>query len=141
MRSSLSRVPFYDPNIVRHPYKKDPKMDPNLESYPYLISYYTVLLPRPRPLSFPNLILGKPAAQNTCQCHFRSIIVSMVLAFYNSQFQKRRSPKLMPRLMVSSKFHNMMDVTCSIVINVVSVSIVFSLKCTFFQSFLKFGAH
>ena len=29
------RVPFSVPIIVRHPYKKDPERDPNLENYPY----------------------------------------------------------------------------------------------------------
>ena len=30
------RVPFWVPNIVRHPYKQDPKRDPKLENHPYL---------------------------------------------------------------------------------------------------------
>ena len=34
MGSSLIRVPFQVPNIVRHPYKKDPERDPNSENYP-----------------------------------------------------------------------------------------------------------
>ena len=28
------RVAVWVPNIVRHPYKKDPKRDPNVENYP-----------------------------------------------------------------------------------------------------------
>ena len=28
-------VPFEVPSIVRHPYKRDPKRDHNLENYPY----------------------------------------------------------------------------------------------------------
>ena len=35
MGSSLNRVPFGVPKIVRHPYKKDPHYrDPKLECYP-----------------------------------------------------------------------------------------------------------
>ena len=34
MGSSQIRVPFWVHNIVRHPYKKGPQRDPNLESYP-----------------------------------------------------------------------------------------------------------
>ena len=30
------RVSFWEPKIVRQPYKKDPKRDPNLEYYPYM---------------------------------------------------------------------------------------------------------
>ena len=33
--SSLYQGPFAVPNIVRHPYNKDPKGDPNLENHPY----------------------------------------------------------------------------------------------------------
>ena len=29
------RVPIWVPNIVRQPYNKDPKRDPNLDNYPY----------------------------------------------------------------------------------------------------------
>ena len=32
--SSQIKVPFEVPNIVRHPYKKDPKRDPSSENYP-----------------------------------------------------------------------------------------------------------
>ena len=32
------RFPFWVPNIIRHPYKEDPKRDPNLENYPYGLS-------------------------------------------------------------------------------------------------------
>ena len=35
MGSSPIRVLFSVPNILRHPYKKDPKRDPNFENYPY----------------------------------------------------------------------------------------------------------
>ena len=33
-RSSLNSGPFSVPHLVRHPYKKDPKRDPNLEKHP-----------------------------------------------------------------------------------------------------------
>ena len=32
--SSPKQGPFQVPNIVGHPYNKDPKRDPNLENYP-----------------------------------------------------------------------------------------------------------
>ena len=36
MGSSLNKGPFsWDPNIVWHPYEKDPQRDSNLENYPY----------------------------------------------------------------------------------------------------------
>ena len=42
MGSSLNYGPFLGPNIVRHPYKKDPKRDPNLENYPYVYHTYSL---------------------------------------------------------------------------------------------------
>ena len=30
------RVPFQAPKIVLHSYNRDPKLDPNLDNYPYL---------------------------------------------------------------------------------------------------------
>ena len=35
MGSFLNQGPSQVPKIVRHPSKKDPKRDPNLENYPY----------------------------------------------------------------------------------------------------------
>ena len=35
MGSSLNQGPFWgSPNIIRHPFKEDPKRDPSLENYP-----------------------------------------------------------------------------------------------------------
>ena len=39
----LIRVPFWVPNIVLHPYNKDPKRDPDLDSYPYIIGLEALL--------------------------------------------------------------------------------------------------
>ena len=35
MGSSLNLGPFWIPNVVRHPYKMDPKRDRSLENYPH----------------------------------------------------------------------------------------------------------
>ena len=34
---SLNQDPFLGPQTVRHPYKKDPKRDPNLENHPFTL--------------------------------------------------------------------------------------------------------
>ena len=40
--SKLASLSLYVPNIVRHPYKKDPKRDPNLDNYPFICLFIGV---------------------------------------------------------------------------------------------------